>query len=98
TVDAVLVRPRAISALDGFVRDIMPAGARVDAAQRQDGRGALAASHHLFGQETRERAHHHVGHAMGYLGVGIDDRGGEAGVYTPALGPPNLQGAPTSRI
>ena len=46
-VDAVLVGARAEAALDRLVGDVAPARARIDAAEREDRRGALAAGHHL---------------------------------------------------
>ena len=46
-VDAVLVGARAEPALDGLVGHVAPARARIDAAERDDRRGALAAGHHL---------------------------------------------------
>ena len=80
-VDAILVRPRTESALHGLIGHVVPAAAGIDAAQRQDGRGALAAGHHLLRHEARERTHHHVGHTMRYLVVRIDDRSRKLGIH-----------------
>src|SRR5262249_43899154 len=97
-VDTILVWSRPIPALDGLIRNIRPAGAGIDAAPREDGRGALAAGHHLPRHEVCERAHHHVGDAVGYLVVGIDDRRRKRGVHDTALGGPDLDGAPAAGI
>ncbi len=97
-VDAVLVRPRAEAALDRLVGDVLPPVARIDAAEREDRRGALAAGHHLLRHEARERAHHHVGDAMRYLVVGVDDGRGKRGVHHRALGRPDLDRAPAAGV
>ena len=85
-VDAVLVGARAEPALDGLVGDVAAARARVDAAEREDGGGALAAGHHLVGPHGGQRAHHHVGHAVRDLVVGIDDGEGNWAFTTEPFG------------
>ena len=76
----------------------MPAIARIDAAQGQDRRRALAAGHHLVRHEVHECAHHHVGHAMRYLVVRVDDRRRKLRVHDRALGSPDFDTAPAARI
>ena len=52
----------------------------------------------MLRQEACQRAHHHVGHAVRYLVVGIDDGRGEGGVHDRPLGRLDLDGAPAAGI
>ena len=97
-VDAVLAGPGTGAALDGLIRDIATAIARILAAEGDHGAGALAARHHVIGHEVGQSAKGHVADSVAHLVVGVDHGRREFRVHHRALGRCNRNRPPRARV
>ena len=97
-VDAVLVGAGAHATAEGLVADIALAGAGVQAAEDEDGGGALGAGEGALGVALGDGAENEVGDAVGHLVVGVDDGSGREDVDDAALGGDDMDGAPSAGI